>query len=219
MTTAILLLTLAAAQGSPFNGKDLHGWAVGKKEGAKSQWKVGVAEMDPGDGSKVKIKGSEGELVNAGKGVDLQTEMRHADVLLEVEFMVPKGGASAIFMMGAYEFRIADSYGKEKPGPKDMGALGGGQVPLLNASKPAGEWQKLVIDFRGPRFDRDGRRTHTARFVKVVLNGKTIHRNVEMKKPSKGALRKKDVKKGPLLLKGDRGAVAFRNFKLIGATR
>ena len=217
--TGILFLALSAAQVAPFNGKDLHGWSFGDGTASKSLWKVGLAEVDPDDPAKLKAGGGEGELVNVGKGVDLQTEFWHADVVLEIEVLVPKGAQSGIYLMGAYEVRIADSHGKEKVGPKDMGAIAGTVAPRMNAAKPSGEWQKLVIEFRAPKFSRDGRRTHTARFVKVELNGRMIHKDVELTGPSPGALRKKDVPKGPLVLKGDRGPVAFRKLRMFGATK
>jgi len=56
--------------------------------------------------------------------------------------------------------------------------------PRVNAARKPGAWQKLVIDFRAPRFDEDGNKTANARFVRVTLNGRLLHRNVEVTGPT-----------------------------------
>ena len=68
--------------------------------------------------------------------------------------------------------------------------LDDGKAPLVNACKPAGEWQTLDIVFQAPRFDSKGKKTENARFVKVVLNGQVIHENVELHCPTGHAWRK-----------------------------
>ena len=55
--------------------------------------------------------------------------------------------------MGEYEVQVLDSYGKEKLGGGDMGAVYGAAPPAVNACKPPGEWQKYVIDCQAPKFD------------------------------------------------------------------
>jgi hypothetical protein len=148
-----------------------------------------------------------------GGGVDIISEAAFGDVRLEVEFMVAKGSNSGIYLMGEYEIQVLDSFGREKPGPGDMGGLYGASAPKVNASKPHGEWQPYVIDFRAPRFDASGNKTANARFVKVVLNGQVLHEDVEMKGPTGGAI-SKEVATGPLMFQGDHGPVAYRNIKV-----
>ena len=81
--------------------------------------------------------------------------------------------------------------------------------------RPApGEWQTLDVIFRAPRFDSDGKKTRSARFDKVVLNGQIIHEDVEVKTPTGHAWRLKEVARGPILLQGDHGPVAFRNIRV-----
>ena len=81
------------------------------------------------------------------------------------------------------------------------------------AKKP-GDWQNLVIDFEAPRFDKNGQNVRKARFVKVSLNGVTIHENVEMSGPTPGGLTGKDHAQGPILLQGNHGPVSYRNLKI-----
>jgi hypothetical protein len=90
-----------------------------------------------------------------------------------------------------------------------------GVAPRSNAARRSGEWQTLDIVFQAPRFDKQGKKTANARFVKVVLNGQVIHEDVEVECPTGNAWRlSKEVASGPLLLQGDHGPVAFRNVRV-----
>jgi hypothetical protein len=216
MLRALIVLVLAAPQAAePFNGKDLSGWKLKGAE-AKSKWKVGKASLDPADPKKLAV-GEGAELVNAaGGGVDLYTEAKFGDAVIELELMVPKGSNSGVYVMGEYEVQILDSFGKEKMGNGDIGALYGAAPPKLNASKAPGEWQKLLIEFTAPKFGADGKKTANARFVKVELNGQVIQENVEMKGPTPAGVTGKEAATGPLMFQGDHGPVAFRAIKVKG---
>ena len=212
---AVLLaaLWMPPQAAEPFNGKDLSGW---KPKGAaeKSKWKVGKASLDPADPKKLAVAEG-GELVNAaGGGVDLYSEAKFGDAVIEVELMVPKGSNSGVYVMGEYEIQVLDSFGKEKMGMGDIGALYNAQAPRVNASKAPGEWQKFVIDFRAPKFDADGKKTANAKFVKIELNGQAIQENVEMKGPTPGGITGKEAPTGPLMFQGDHGPVAYRAIKV-----
>jgi hypothetical protein len=217
-----LILTAAAAEDAAvrlFNGTDLKGWKLrGPKE--KSKWVVGLATLDPKDPSKLSVApvrpGEVGgpQLVNAAAGVDLYTEQKFADCTVEVEFMVPKGSNSGVYLMGEYEVQILDSYGKKKLAYGDVGGIYNTSAPRVNAAKRPGEWQKFVIDFRAPRF-KDGKKVANARFLRVTLNGTLIQEDVEVKGPTTAALTGREAPSGPLLLQGDHGPVAFRNLKII----
>jgi hypothetical protein len=216
MRFAVVLALFAVAQAQePFNGKDLAGWKLKGPE-AKSKWKVGKASLDPADPKKFAV--AEGaELVNAaGGGVDLYTEAKFGDAVIELELMVPKGSNSGVYVMGEYEVQVLDSFGKEKMGTGDIGALYGAAPPKLNASKAPGEWQKMVIDFRAPKFGADGKKTANATFVKIELNGQVIQENVEMKGPTPAGVTGKEAATGPLMFQGDHGPVAFRGIKVSG---
>lgn len=213
---ASLVLTMDFAHGGdakpimPFNGKDLSGWQVKSK---KMKWVVGTAEMDPKNNGKLKIEPGSGQLVNPPSGEDIYTEEKFGDGIFEVEFMVPKGSNSGIYLMGEYEVQILDSYGRDKVGPGDLGGLYGAAAPRVNASKKPGEWQTFVIDFRAPRFE-GGKKVANAAFAKVTLNGKVIHENVEMKGPTPGGLSGKEAPTGPLMFQGNHGPVVFRTIKI-----
>ncbi|MEZ5300922.1 MAG: DUF1080 domain-containing protein [Verrucomicrobiales bacterium] len=201
----------------PFNGKSLDGWKF-KEHSAESKWVVGKPALDGDDNKQLKVEGSEGALVNVvsghGQSRDIYSEAKWGDCKIEVEVMVPKGANSGIYVMGEYEVQVLDSYGKEQLGGGDMGAIYGAQPPAVNACKPPGEWQKYVIEFQAPRFDDTGKKTANAKFLKVELNGKALHENVEMQGPTPSGVTGKEAAEGPIMFQGDHGPVAFRNIKI-----
>ncbi len=220
----LLLSGLARAEDKviqPFNGVDLKGWKF-KGDEKKSKWVVGRASLDEKNPTKLAVTpipaAADGGpaarlLVNAAGSVDLYTEEKFGDCTIEVEFMIPKGSNSGVYLMGEYELQILDSFGKKKVGPGDMGGLYTTAAPKVNACKAPGEWQKFVIDFQAPRF-KDGKKVENAKFIKVTLNGELIHENVEMKGPTPGGLTGKEVATGPLMFQGDHGPIAFRLIKV-----
>jgi len=198
----------------PFNGKDLSGWKL-KGNAAKSHWKAAAVKLDPTNERAFVVVPDAPELwlCNVqGGGVDIYTEEKFGDIHLEVEFLLPKGSNSGVYLMGEYEVQVLDSYGKpdNKLTQGDLGALYGAAPPKKNAARKPGEWQKFVIEFQAPRF-ANGQKIAPARFRKVELNGVLLHENVEMKGPTPGGLTGKEAPTGPLMFQGDHGPVAYRN--------
>jgi hypothetical protein len=170
-----------------------------------------------------------GVLVNnprAGAPNDaLVTTWEHGDMDLDLDFLVPPGSNSGVYLQGRYEVQIFDSAGVKTPTFADCGGIyqrwdaarGAGQegyeghAPKANASRAPGLWQHLHIEFRAPRFDAAGAKVANARFVKVVLNGFLIHENVEVTGPTRSALFTDEKPTGPLLVQGDHGPVALRH--------
>ncbi len=219
LTTLIFILTpvVAAADEdiAPLNGKDLSNWTT-KEPTSRSHWKIGRASLNPQNKQQVIASADGTALINtAGRGVDIYTLQKFSDVQIELEVMVPKGSNSGIYVMGEYEIQVFDSFGKEHLNGGDMGAIYGAAPPRTNAQTQPGTWNKYFIDFRAPRFDDTGKRTEKARFIKVELNGKTLHENVEMNGPTpSGVTGKESAAGGPLMFQGDHGPVAFRNIKI-----
>ena len=201
------------------NGKDLTGWKT-RDAKAKEKWKVASkVAIDESDPKKLTGTGEGGGenaalvLEKSAGGADLISEKAFGDCELHVEVMYPKGSNSGIYLMGQYEVQVLDSAGKSKVGPGDLGGIYNTKAPSENAAKPAGEWQTFHIVFRAPRFE-GGKKTENAKFVKVVLNGKTIHENVEAPKPTGSELPGGEKPQGPLMFQGDHGPVAFRNIRV-----
>jgi hypothetical protein len=199
---------------TPFNGKDLTGWRLKGDNKAGSKWRVGKASLDSANPSRFVVTDGD-DLVNAeGGGVDIYSDFKHGDAVIEIELMVPKNSNSGVYVMGEYEVQVLDSFGKKEMTNSDIGALYGAAPPKLNASKAPGEWQKFVIDFRAPRFDESGKKAANAKFVKITLNDKVIQEDVEMKGPTPSGITGKESPTGPIMFQGDHGPVAYRNIKV-----
>jgi hypothetical protein len=203
-----------------FDGKTLDAWEAKKDVQGESRWAVGEPSLDAKNPKTLAVAASGHALVNdldaGGKGVhgrDIASRAVFGDALIEVEVLVPKGSNSGIYLMGEYEVQILDSHGKPDGalGQGDMGAVYGYAKPPFNASKAPGEWQSYVIDFRAPRFDDAGKKTENARLVKVTLNGRVLHEDIELKDKTPGGLTGKERASGPLMFQGDHGEVAYRN--------
>jgi len=202
-----------------FNGKDLAGWKfLGR---GTNEWTVGRAVMDPNAPAKLIVAGPGEELINTNRTVNLSSEAVFGDCVVELEFMVGKStrgnsmdSNSGVKMMNIYEIQIFDSYGVANLSKTDCGAVYSETVPMVNACKKPGEWQKLVIDFRAPRFDKDGLKISNAKFVKVTLNGQVVQDNVEIAHGTNVSRNAPEHPTGPIYLQGDHGAVAFRSVKV-----
>jgi hypothetical protein len=197
-------------------------------------WMIaGDARPDPQHPKLLAPQAGQGIIVNGatGKTSNLLSTQEFGDVSAHVEFLVPRGSNSGIKFQTFYEIQIADSFGVAKPTASHCGGIypraemlpkyhhiDDGTPPRVNAARPAGEWQTLDIIFRAPRFGPDGKKIENARFERVVLNGQVIHENVEVKSPTGHVWRLKEVARGPLLLQGDHGPVAFRNIRVSEAS-
>jgi hypothetical protein len=205
-----------------FNGKNLSAWKqpVGDWQTAKE------VSLDPANNKKFTIVAGEGVLVNGPKGTtkNLISQIEHGDVEAHIEFIVPKASNSGIYFMGRYEVQVLDSWGVKDLKYGDCGGIyascsepkpdSKGTPPRINASKPPGEWQTFDIIFRAPRFDSAGKKIENAKFIGVVHNGQVIHENVESPRPTCAAHWLDEKPKGPLMLQGDHGPVAYRNLML-----
>jgi hypothetical protein len=179
------------------------------------------------DGTRLIGEKGTGVLINGedGQTVDLHSRKEFGDLEAVIEFMVPKGSNSGVYFQSRYEIQIFDSWGQENPTFSDCGGIYQrwieeeergyeGHPPRQNASRPPGEWQIFEVVFRAPRFNGEGVKTESARFVKVVHNGILIHENVEITGPTRAATFEDERPTGPMMIQGDHGPVAYRSIRI-----
>ena len=176
MAVATLAAAVEAADNTPppdfkllFNGKDLTGWK-GLVGNPKSR-----AKMSPEALAKAQAKADEimrkswtvvdGALEYSGKGRSLCTARDYADFELYVDWKIPAGGDSGIYVRGTPQVQIwcrpklgSGGLFNNKKNPRN---------PLVCADNPPGEWNTFYIKMVGER-------------VTVKLNDKLVVDNVVM---------------------------------------
>jgi len=161
-----------------FGGTSLDGWRpIGRGESA---WRA-----------------VDGVLQNAKSGANLVSERTFDDFMLRLEFRVPKGANSGVYLRGRYELQVDDAAGRE-PSSHHLGGLYGFIAPSRNVARAAGEWQSMEVTLVG-------------RMLTYVLNGTTVICDREIPGITGGALDSAEGEPGPLLLQGDHGPVEYRN--------
>ncbi|MEM9157804.1 MAG: family 16 glycoside hydrolase [Verrucomicrobiota bacterium] len=193
-------------------------------------WALGSAiSNNPRSDTSIALANGDGILANLApkqSGKNLFTAWEHGDIELQLEFLMPQGSNSGIYLQSRYEIQLFDSWGVENPAFSDCGGIYQrwdssreekgfeGVDPIVNASRAPGLWQTLHIVFRAPRFDDSGAKTENARFERVSLNGFLLHENVEVTGPTRAAAFEDETVLAPLMIQGDHGPVAFRNIRL-----
>ncbi len=184
-------------------------------------WKLCDAEIDPANRGSFRTSEGDAALVNveAGAPSAYVSKFAFGDAKVHVEFMLPEGGNSGVYLQGRYEVQLLDSSGKKEPDFGDCGGIyrgehWGGAAPLANGFRRPGAWQDLDIVFEAPRFDARGNKVRNARFVRVLLDDVLLHENVEVPEPTLGPLFGDEAASGPLMLQGDHGPVAFREIRV-----
>jgi hypothetical protein len=148
-----------------FNGKDLTGWTALDKGGPREPaWKVenGVLEVVPGTGHLV-------------------TQEKFGDCQLHLEWATPKEprgagqmrGNSGVMLMSRYEIQVLESYDNRTYADGQAASIYGQYPPLVNASRPPGEWQSYDIVFEAPRFE--GEKVVSPAYITVFHNGVVVH--------------------------------------------
>lgn len=151
----------------------------------------------------------DGEVEVSGAG-DLVSREAFGDALIHVEFLVPPGGNSGLYVQGRYEVQILDPVPGETQDLGTCGAIYGVAGPARPALREAGRWQSFDLRFRAPRFDHEGERTEAAR-ISVWHNGILIHDDLALPGVTAGALAAHESEAGPVLLQDHGTPVRFRN--------
>jgi len=174
-----------------FDGTNLDKWKL-TNPGQTSGWSVkdGILVNNP-----VQQKGK--PHINYG---NLRTVAEFEDFNLKLEVNVSKGQNSGVYLRGIYEIQVSDSFGRQLDS-HNMGGVYSRIKPVVNAEKPAGQWQSMNI-------------TLLDRHVTVVLNDKVIIDNEPLLGCTGGAMWSDEFRPGPIYLQGDHTGISYRNIVL-----
>jgi len=185
-----------------FDGKDLSHWQ--SPAGQPARWKI-----------------EEGALVIAPGAGEIVSKDEFGNCQLHLEFAAPvppRGrdqgrGNSGVMLFGRYEIQVLDSYQNLTYPDGQAAAIYGQYPPLVNASRPPGQWQTYDIIFEAPHF-REDRSLESPAYVTMLHNGVLVHSHT----PLIGAMAYRAVgkytphgPKGPILLQDHGDPVRFRN--------
>jgi len=152
-----------------FDGDDVDAWEA--EEGGQVEWHVmdGVMTVKRGAGG-------------------IRTRQDFCDVQLYLEWRAPADmadmegqdrGNSGVFLQERYEVQILDSYDNPTYPNGQAASIYKQYIPLVNASRPPGEWQRYNILYTAPRFDETGTLESPA-YVTVLHNGVVVQHHVEV---------------------------------------
>ncbi|RYY31628.1 MAG: DUF1080 domain-containing protein [Chitinophagaceae bacterium] len=185
-----------------FDGKDASKWKA--KDGGAVKWTV--------ENGAITVKAGTGEI---------STKEGFGDCQLHIEWRTPaevKGdgqgrGNSGIFLMGKYELQVLDSYNNKTYVNGQAASIYKQLPPMVNASRPPGEWQTYDIVFTAPRFYENGSVKSQAR-ITVIHNGVLVQNNATLQGSTQYiglASYEKHGDKEPILLQDHGNPVSFRN--------
>jgi hypothetical protein len=148
-----------------FNGTDASQWT--DKAGAPIKWTIadGAMTVQPRTG-------------------DIKTKQKFGDCQLHIEWRAPsevKGegqgrGNSGIYFMENYELQVLDSYVSRTYINGQAGSIYKQLPPLVNSTRPPGEWQTYDVIFTAPRFYENGTVKSQAT-ITVLHNGVLVQNN------------------------------------------
>lgn len=161
-----------------FDGRNLDQW-VNTNGKAPAGWTVGNGVFT----------------VNKAPGIgNIETRRSFTNYQLHLEYMIPRGttetgqarGNSGLFLASTgsgdagYELQILDSYQNSTYVNGQAASIYKQFPPLVNASRPQGEWQSYDVVWNAPTFYPNGSLASPAR-VTVFHNGVLVQNAVELR--------------------------------------
>ena len=189
-----------------FDGTDLSQW-INAKTGKAADWTI-----NPDGSMTVKQDGG------------IETKEEFGSIQLHIEWRTPpvikgKGqgrGNSGVFFQKTYEVQVLDSYNNVTYSNGQAASIYKQSIPLVNASRPPGEWQTYDIIFNEPIFYDNGNRIKKGTLT-VFHNGVLVQNNVEIKGTTeyRGHPKIRDINIPKRLYLQDHGnPVSYRNIWL-----
>jgi hypothetical protein len=160
-----------------FDGKNLDAWyqnGRGAEKGKQvpAKWKVENGYME--------VVGGTGTLVSKEKFGDAQFHIEWASPA-SGKWASQWKGNSGILLMSRYEVQVLDSHNAPTYPDGQAGAIYGWWPPMVNASKPTGQWQTYDIIFEAPKFENG--QVVKKPYVTVIHNGVVLHHHQEIGGP------------------------------------
>jgi hypothetical protein len=138
----------------------------------------------------------DGAMTNTPHANNLVSKQKFQDFKIHAEYKLETNSNSGIYLRGRYELQVLDDYGKPADSHGHM-SIYGWKAPLVNASKPVGEWQSMEATVVGNK-------------VTVFLNGTKVHDNATLEAITGGALDANETEPGPIMIQGDHEKVTYR---------
>ncbi|MFT4886451.1 MAG: hypothetical protein ACJA2D_002963 [Pseudohongiellaceae bacterium] len=151
-----------------FSGNDLLAWERTADDGP-ARWMI------------------ENQVMTVQKGVGtIKTKQLFGDIQLHLEWQPTatiegsgqSRGNSGVFLHSLFELQILDSWENPTYINGQAGSIYLQHAPLVNASKPPGEWQSFDITFSAPLYNSG--KLETPAYVTVYQNGILIQNHVEI---------------------------------------
>ena len=179
-----------------------------------------LGELRSVDGGAVPWVVRDGTLTVLGGSGDIQSRRNFGDIQLHIEWRSPAQvqgdsqgrGNSGIKFMGRYEVQILDSFENPTYPNGQAASIYKQHIPLVNASRPPGEWQTYDIIFMAPRFGAGGRVAAPAT-VTVLHNGVLVQNHVVLLGTTEyiGQASYEQHGPAPIRLQDHGNPVSFRN--------
>ncbi|MEI6323542.1 MAG: DUF1080 domain-containing protein [bacterium] len=146
----------------------------------------GLAKWENEKGENAAWPTQENTITSAHAG-GIRTHEKWADFQLHVEWAAPNPpvgkaqgrGNSGILINNMYEIQVLDSYQEPTYPDGQAAAVYGQSPPLVNSTKPPGEWQTYDILFESPRWNERGELIKKA-VVTVLHNGVVVQNHYEL---------------------------------------
>lgn len=185
-----------------FDGSNLDAWESRNTQ-APAEWIIedNIMTVKPGTG-------------------DIQTKQSFGSCQLHIEWRTPSviegdgqgRGNSGVFFQKRYEVQILDNYENKTYPNGQAGSIYKQYMPLVNACRPPGEWQKYDIIFEAPEFNADGIKVRSG-YLTVFHNGVLVQNHVEIMGTTEYIGLPKNLEHGidKIMLQDHSNPLSFRN--------
>ena len=188
---------------------------------SNSYWKEAETVSISKSGKQLNISGGAGNNLYfkrraTNKDGDLVSRDSWADSQISFEYMLTEDASAKVILQGRYAVALTNSEQAVLTHHHAGGVEAriseqkNGAPPLLDAAKSAGEWQRVDIKFRAPRYDDASRKVEDAFFIEVTLNGHLVQQNLLVKGFGESSRFAWEAHHGPLIIAVSEGEIALR---------